>query len=68
MTLDGREGILAHVNLQGHPRIGKYGVDRATLETVGVGSIRARRFVAAHYGAPGASDRSGGRCAGRVGS
>ncbi len=41
VTLDGREGILAHVNLQGRPRIGKYGVDRATLEAVGVGSIRA---------------------------
>ena len=39
ITLDGREAILAHVTIKGPPRVGKYGVDLAALESVGVGSI-----------------------------
>ena len=30
--LDGTEGILAHINIKGHSRVGKYGVDVAGFE------------------------------------
>jgi nucleoside-triphosphatase len=40
VTFDGHEGVLAHVNIQSARRIGKYGVDLAALESVGVASIR----------------------------
>lgn len=39
-TLDGRRTTLAHVNQRGSPRVGKYGVDLAALERVGVPAIR----------------------------
>jgi nucleoside-triphosphatase len=39
VTLDGAEGVLAHVTLPGPPRVGRYGVDLAALKTVGVASI-----------------------------
>lgn len=39
-TLDGRQGILAHVNIRGTPRISKYGVDLTTLDDIGTDSIR----------------------------
>jgi nucleoside-triphosphatase len=41
VTLDGRAGILAHVDMQGPPRVGRYGVNLAALEAVGAASIRA---------------------------
>ena len=38
-TLDGREGILAHVRIRRGPRVGKYGVDLGVLDTLGVDAI-----------------------------
>jgi len=43
MTLDGQEGILAHVEIKGQPRIGKYGVDLEAIEEVAVASLRRTR-------------------------
>jgi len=42
VTLDGRETVMAHVNLrgQGRPRVGRYGVDVRAVEQVGVAAIR----------------------------
>ncbi len=40
ITFDGAEGVLAHVDFGGAKRVGKYGVDLAALEAVGVASIR----------------------------
>jgi nucleoside-triphosphatase len=40
ITLDGREGVLAHVNIIGRPRVGKYGVNLVDLDEIGVGSIK----------------------------
>lgn len=40
MTLDGDEAVLAHIDYAGPPRVGRYGVDVAALEAVGVTSIR----------------------------
>ncbi len=40
VTLDGHEGILAHVNVKSHHRVSKYGVDLVSLERVGVTAIR----------------------------
>ena len=39
LTLDGREAVLASVDLAGPPRVGKYGVDVAALERVGVPAL-----------------------------
>jgi len=41
ITLDGEETILAHVQLKGggRPRVGRYGVDVAALDRVGVAAI-----------------------------
>jgi nucleoside-triphosphatase len=39
-TLDGSEGTLAHVELPGPPRVGKYGVDLDVLERIGVPALR----------------------------
>ena len=36
----GLEGVLAHVDHKGAPRVGKYGVDVASFERVGVGALR----------------------------
>ena len=36
----GREGILAHVDRKGGPRVGKYGVDVASFDRIGVGALR----------------------------
>jgi nucleoside-triphosphatase len=40
-TLDGRHGTLAHVEFPGPPRVGKYGVDVAIMERVGIPAVRA---------------------------
>ena len=42
ITLDGEETILAHIRLKGggRPRVGRYGVDVAALDRVGVAAIR----------------------------
>lgn len=39
ITLDGREGILAHINIQSPYRVGKYKVNLKDLEEIGVRSI-----------------------------
>jgi nucleoside-triphosphatase len=41
ITLDGRETLMAHVELrgQGRPRVGRYGVDVAAIEEVGVQAL-----------------------------
>jgi nucleoside-triphosphatase len=39
VTLDGREGVLAHVDIHSEHRVSKYGVDLAALEKIGVRSI-----------------------------
>jgi nucleoside-triphosphatase len=40
ITMDGVEGILAHIELRGVPRIGKYGVNLDAMETIGVSSLQ----------------------------
>jgi len=40
VTLDGRQGILAHFNIQSRNRVGRYGVDTGVVETLAVESIR----------------------------
>jgi len=41
-TLDGRQGRLAHVDIKGAPRVGKYGVALEEFERVALPSIDAR--------------------------
>ena len=40
VTLDGQEGILAHVDVRSRYRVSKYGVDLVSLERVGVTAIQ----------------------------
>jgi nucleoside-triphosphatase len=40
VTLDGLEAVLAHIDFKKPPRVGKYGVDVAALERVGVTALR----------------------------
>lgn len=40
VTLDGQRAVLAHIRRRGEPRVGKYGVDVAALDRVGVPAIR----------------------------
>jgi len=40
VTLDGQEGILAHVSIRSRMRVSKYGVNLADLEDIGVAAIR----------------------------
>ena len=40
VTLDGKEALLAHVDLKTTERIGKYGLDLFALETVGIEALR----------------------------
>jgi nucleoside-triphosphatase len=39
VTLDGKEGVFAHVNLKTQQRLGKYGLDLSLLETIGVEAV-----------------------------
>ena len=39
VTLDGNEGILSHVDIEGPPRVGKYGVNLGDLEEIGVAAL-----------------------------
>lgn len=39
LTLDGRRAILAHVDLPGPPRVGKYGVDLAALDLLATTAV-----------------------------
>jgi len=49
ITLEGEEGVLAHVDIKGAPRVSKYGVNVKDLEEVGVAALRRaieeRRYV-----------------------
>jgi nucleoside-triphosphatase len=40
VTLDGHAAIMAHVDVRSRHRVGRYGVDVATLDSVGVAAIR----------------------------
>ncbi len=40
ITLDGREGVLAHTEIGGESRVGKYGVDLSVMEGLAVEAIR----------------------------
>jgi nucleoside-triphosphatase len=40
ITLDGHEAVMAHVDIRSRHRVGRYGVDVATLDSVGVAAIR----------------------------
>lgn len=42
-AVSGARGILAHVDLPGPPRVGKYGVDLAAFERVALPALRAPR-------------------------
>lgn len=47
-TLDGNEGWLAHVNIGGPHRVGRYGVSLEALEDIGIASLRPappERFI-----------------------
>ncbi len=39
ITLDKREGVLAHENIPGHQKVGKYTVNMDALENIGVKSV-----------------------------
>ena len=39
MTLDGKEGILSHVDLNGAPHVSKYGVNLRDLEEIAVAAL-----------------------------
>ena len=39
VTLDGKEGMLAHIAIESPFRVGKYGVDISVLDNIGVDSI-----------------------------
>jgi nucleoside-triphosphatase len=39
VTLDGKEGILAHIAIDSPLRVGKYGVDISVLDSIGVEAI-----------------------------
>lgn len=40
VTLNGEEGVFAHVNFKTQQRLGKYGLDLSTLETIGIEAVR----------------------------
>jgi nucleoside-triphosphatase len=39
VTMEGQEGILAHIQIPGQPRIGKYGVNLEVIEKIAVESL-----------------------------
>jgi len=41
-TLDGKKGILAHVNIKGHYQVGKYGVNLKDIDLIAVPSMRPK--------------------------
>ena len=49
VTLDGKEGVFAHVNFKTQQRLGKYGLDLSPLETIGTEAVsevvRARQLT-----------------------
>ena len=40
VTLDGKEGMFAHVNFKTQQRLGKYGLDLSPLETISIEAVR----------------------------
>jgi nucleoside-triphosphatase len=40
VTLDGKDGVFAHVNFKTQQRLGKYGLDLSPLETIGIEAVR----------------------------
>lgn len=40
ITLDGRSAVLSHENIRSPYRVGRYGVDLAVLEDIGVSAVR----------------------------
>lgn len=48
VTLDGKEGILSHVDIKGTPRVSRYGVNLRDLEEIGVTALR-RALADADY-------------------
>jgi nucleoside-triphosphatase len=40
VTLTGERGVLAHVDIRGRHRVGRYGVDLSSLEALGVSAIQ----------------------------
>jgi nucleoside-triphosphatase len=44
--LDGDRGVLAHVDLPGPPRVGRYGVDLATFERLAIPALEEARDIA----------------------
>jgi nucleoside-triphosphatase len=45
-TLDGDRGVLAHVDLPGPPRVGRYGVDLAAFERLAIPALEEARDIA----------------------
>lgn len=49
VTLDGKEGVFAHVNFKTQQRVGKYGLYLSPLETIGIEAlheaVRARQLT-----------------------
>jgi nucleoside-triphosphatase len=55
-TLDGREGVLAHVSISGNPRLGRYGINLSDIEQLMVGEMeialdKEYPFLADEFGA-----------------
>ncbi len=48
VTLDGQEGILAHVDVRSRYRVSKYGVNLVSLEKIGVAAVQ-RAIAASDY-------------------
>src|SRR5712691_5669614 len=44
-TVSGERGVLAHVDLPGPPRVGKYGVDLVAFETIALPALRSDHGV-----------------------
>jgi nucleoside-triphosphatase len=40
VTLDGKDGVFAHVNFKTQQRLGKYRLDLSPLETIGIEAVR----------------------------
>ena len=43
LTLDGQKGVMAHVDIHGPNRVGKYGVDLAVIDDLALGSLKMAR-------------------------
>src|SRR4030067_866580 len=41
ITLDGKQATLAHIDIRSKSKVGRYGVDVAAFERVGVAALRA---------------------------